>query len=101
MSRGFPLSSPHTHTPYCDGKSTAAEMVASALAHGKIKGITVPPLEQTNLDRLISEVLPGRDTAGTRSLVVQRLPDRLRKNGGGQPLEALGLLLETPQFQRR
>ena len=34
MNRGIPLSSPHTHTPYCDGKSTAAEMVASALAHG-------------------------------------------------------------------
>jgi len=74
---------------------------ASALAHGKIKGVTVPPLEQADLDRPVTEVLPGRDTAGTPKMVVQRLPDRLRKNLGGETVETLGLLLETPQFQRR
>jgi len=74
---------------------------ASALAHGKIKGVSVPPLERADLNRLVAEVLPGRDTAHTRSLVVQRLPDRLRKNVGGETVETLGLLLETPQFQRR
>ena len=30
----IPLSSPHVHTPYCDGKSTAAEMAAAALDAG-------------------------------------------------------------------
>lgn len=30
----FTLSSPHNHTPYCDGKSTAEEMVRSAILHG-------------------------------------------------------------------
>ncbi len=30
----FTLSSPHNHTPYCDGKSTAEDMVLSAIRHG-------------------------------------------------------------------
>ncbi|MDD2561696.1 MAG: PHP domain-containing protein [Eubacteriales bacterium] len=30
----FSLSSPHNHTPYCDGRSTAGAMVQSALWHG-------------------------------------------------------------------
>ncbi len=30
----YPLSSPHNHTPWCDGKSTAEEMVLSAIRHG-------------------------------------------------------------------
>ncbi len=30
----FTLSSPHNHTPYCDGLSTAEEMVQSAIRHG-------------------------------------------------------------------
>jgi histidinol-phosphatase (PHP family) len=30
----FTLSSPHNHTTYCDGKSTAEEMVRSAIRHG-------------------------------------------------------------------
>ena len=30
----FTLSSPHNHTPYCDGKSSAEEMVQSAIRHG-------------------------------------------------------------------
>ncbi|MDD4081021.1 MAG: histidinol-phosphatase HisJ family protein [Eubacteriales bacterium] len=30
----FSLSSPHNHTPWCDGKSTAEEMVQSAIRHG-------------------------------------------------------------------
>jgi uncharacterized protein (DUF1800 family) len=74
---------------------------ASALAHGKIKGVTLPPMQQADMDRLVAELLPGRDTAKTRELVQKRLPDRLRQNGSGEPVETLGLLLETPQFQRR
>ncbi len=30
----FTLSSPHNHTPYCDGKSSAEDMVLSAIKHG-------------------------------------------------------------------
>lgn len=74
---------------------------ASALVHGKIKGITLQPPGQADLDRLMAELLPGRETTRTRALVVQRLPDRIRQNNGNESVETLGLLLETPQFQRR
>ncbi|MFN8607105.1 MAG: DUF1800 domain-containing protein [Vulcanimicrobiota bacterium] len=74
---------------------------ASALAHGKIKGISLPSLDQADLDRLTDELLPGRDTARTRELVQKRLPERLRQNPSTESTEVLGLLLETPQFQRR
>ena len=74
---------------------------ASALVHGKIKGITLQPPGQADLDRLMAELLPGRETTRTRALVVQRLPDRIRQNHGNESVETLGLLLETPQFQRR
>lgn len=74
---------------------------ASALVHGKIKGVTLQPLGQADLDRLMAELLPGRETTRTRALVVQRLPDRIRQNSGNETIETLGLLLETPQFQRR
>lgn len=74
---------------------------ASALVHGKIKGVRLQPLDKSDLDRLIAELLPGRETTRTRALVVQRLPDRIRRNTGNESLETLGLLLETPQFQRR
>ncbi|MBS2039095.1 DUF1800 domain-containing protein [bacterium] len=73
---------------------------ATALVHGKIKGISLPALGQTDLDRLVAELLPGRDTAKTRELVLKRLPERLRQ-GSAESVETLGLLLETPQFQRR
>lgn len=73
---------------------------ASALVHGKIKGVSLPTLGSADLDRLTAELLPGRDTVRTRELVRKQLPERLRQ-GSTQSLEALGLLLETPQFQRR
>ena len=74
---------------------------ASALVHGKIKGVSLQPLGRSDLDRLTAELLPGRETTRTRALVGQRLPDRIRQNSGNETLETLGLLLETPQFQRR
>lgn len=73
---------------------------ASALVHGKIRGITLQPLGKADLERLTAELLPGRETTRTRALVQQRLPDRIRQSGN-ETLETLGLLLETPQFQRR
>ncbi len=73
----IPLSSPHVHTTYCDGLSTAEEMVRSALGHGFVS-IGLSSHGRQDFDPLSSmdagrEALYIRDAAHLRSAYAGRI----------------------------
>jgi len=66
---------------------------ALALGANRLQGVRVAAMTADSLDVVLARVLPGVDAAALRTVVL--------REGEGSPARTLGLVLGSPEFQRK